>query len=177
MEAASQTSEISGIFEQHTVGTSLRLLLNGCPTVDLAVLKGGRALIAEGVSLVTQVVLRKGDTIYMNDGIYGSFDEQRFASFDEDYPPSGIALDTKGKAKILSGENRPFRAYGPTCDSADAAKYATALFTPVVFPGVLIRCALWIGRSAPRSKMLPRSTKKPSARCPSPAAISPGRMC
>jgi len=79
----------------------------------------GRALCAPGISLVTQVVMRRGDRLYLNDGIYGSFDEQRFISFDEDYPPSGITLDAKGKAKPLTGEKRPFRAYGPTCDSAD----------------------------------------------------------
>src|SRR5580692_9512406 len=68
----------------------------------------GRALCAPGISLVTQVVMRRGDRIYLNDGIYGSFDEQRFISFDEDYPHSGITLDAKGKAKILTGEGRPF---------------------------------------------------------------------
>ena len=88
----------------------------------------GRALVAQGISLVTQVVMRRGDRLYMNDGIYGSFDEQRFLSFDEDYPPSGITLDAKGKAKVLSGEKRPFRAYGPTCDSADV------LPRPVMLP-------------------------------------------
>jgi ornithine decarboxylase len=79
----------------------------------------GRALCAPGISLVTQVVLRRGDRLYLNDGIYGSFDEQRFTSFDEDYPPGAITLDAKGKAKMLAGEKRPFRAFGPTCDSAD----------------------------------------------------------
>ena len=79
----------------------------------------GRALCAPGISLVTQVVMRRGDRLYLNDGIYGSFDEQRFAGFEEDYPPSAFTLDAKGKAKALSGEKRPFRAYGPTCDSAD----------------------------------------------------------
>jgi ornithine decarboxylase len=88
----------------------------------------GRALCAPGISLVTQVVMRRGDRLYLNDGIYGSFDEQRFISFDEDYPPSGITLDTKGKAKPLTGEKRPFRAYGPTCDSADV------LPRPVMLP-------------------------------------------
>ena len=88
----------------------------------------GRALCAPGISLVTQVVMRRGDRLYLNDGIYGSFDEQRFISFDEDYPPSGITLDGKGKAKLLSGEKRPFRAYGPTCDSADV------LPRPVMLP-------------------------------------------
>ena len=79
----------------------------------------GRALVAQGISLVTQVVMRRGDRIYLNDGIYGSFDEQRFASFDENYPPTAFTLDAKGNAKTLPGEKRPFRVFGPTCDSAD----------------------------------------------------------
>lgn len=88
----------------------------------------GRALVGQGISLVAQVVMRRGDRLYMNDGIYGSFDEQRFLSFDEDYPPTGFTLDAKGKAKELTGEKRPFRAYGPTCDSADV------LPRPVMLP-------------------------------------------
>jgi len=88
----------------------------------------GRALCAPGISLVTQVVMRRGDRLYLNDGIYGSFDEQRFIGFDEDYPPTAITLDARGKAKALSGEKRPFRAYGPTCDSADV------LPRPVMLP-------------------------------------------
>jgi len=79
----------------------------------------GRALCAPGLSLVTQVVLRRGDRLYLNDGIYGSFDEQRFAGFDEDYPPTALSLDAKGKVKAPGGEKRPFLAFGPTCDSAD----------------------------------------------------------
>ncbi len=88
----------------------------------------GRALVGQGISLVAQVVMRRGDRLYMNDGIYGSFDEQRFLSFDEDYPPTGFTLDAKGKARELTGEKRPFRAYGPTCDSADV------LPRPVMLP-------------------------------------------
>jgi len=88
----------------------------------------GRALIGQGVSLVTQVVMRRGERVYLNDGIYGSFDEQRFAGFDEDYPPTGFTLDARGKARELTGEKRPFRAYGPTCDSADV------LPRPVMLP-------------------------------------------
>lgn len=91
----------------------------------------GRALCAPGISLVTQVVMRRGDRLYLNDGIYGSFDEQRFPSFDEDYPPTGITLDIKGKAKPLTGPKRPFRAYGPTCDSADV------LPRPVMVPDTI----------------------------------------
>ncbi|MEJ0067485.1 MAG: hypothetical protein WDO24_00535 [Pseudomonadota bacterium] len=35
----------------------------------------GRALVATGMSLVTQVQLRKGDSLYINDGVYGSLSE------------------------------------------------------------------------------------------------------
>jgi len=99
---------------------------------DLKVMcEPGRALCAPGISLVTQVVMRRDDRLYMNDGIYGSFDEQRFTSFDEDYPPTGITLDSRGKAKPLTGELRPFRFYGPTCDSADK------LPRPVMLPDTI----------------------------------------
>src|SRR5258707_12617148 len=79
----------------------------------------GRALCAPGISLVAQVVMRRGDRIYLNDGIYGSFDEQPLTSFYEGYPPSGVTVDTKGKAKFLAVEKRTFPANGPTCNSAE----------------------------------------------------------
>ena len=91
----------------------------------------GRALVGQGISLVTQVQMRRDDRIYLNDGSYGSFDEQRFAGFDENYPPTGITLTAAGKAKTLSGAKRPFRAYGPTCDSADV------LPRPVMLPDAI----------------------------------------
>lgn len=90
----------------------------GIPNLNV-MCEPGRALVAQGISLVTQVVMRRGDRLYLNDGIYGSFDEQRFAGFDENYPATAVSLDAKGNAKLLSGEKRPFRAFGPTCDSAD----------------------------------------------------------
>ncbi|MBV9331805.1 MAG: alanine racemase, partial [Alphaproteobacteria bacterium] len=79
----------------------------------------GRALIAEGVSLVTQVILRKGDRLYINDGIYGSFDELTLPGWTADYPVRVFTLDQKGRALPLPGRHRPFRVYGPTCDTLD----------------------------------------------------------
>ncbi|HEY3638189.1 MAG TPA: hypothetical protein VGK90_08540 [Rhizomicrobium sp.] len=79
----------------------------------------GRALIAEGVSLVTQVTLRKGDTIYMNDGIYGSFDELTLPGWTTDYHTRVFSLDAEGQAVSRSAPDHAFRVYGPTCDTLD----------------------------------------------------------
>jgi ornithine decarboxylase len=71
----------------------------------------GRALVAEASSLLAQVELRKGDALYLNDGSYGAmFDAAHFK-----WPfPTKLVRD--GEA---SSELRPFRFYGPTCDSLD----------------------------------------------------------
>jgi ornithine decarboxylase len=79
----------------------------------------GRALVAEGVSLVTQVILRKGDKLYINDGIYGSFDELTLPGWTADYPIRVFALDGKGRVLTEPAGNKPFRVYGPTCDTLD----------------------------------------------------------
>ncbi len=79
----------------------------------------GRALIAEGVSLITQVILRKGDRLYINDGVYGSFDELTLPGWTADYPVRVFTPDAKGRALPLPGEHKPFRVYGPTCDTLD----------------------------------------------------------
>lgn len=42
----------------------------------------GRALVADGCSVLTQVHLRKGDDLYINDGIYGCLSEIRDAARD-----------------------------------------------------------------------------------------------
>ena len=71
----------------------------------------GRALVAEGSSLLVKVELRKGDALYLNDGSYGSmFDATHFKW------PFPVQMVRDGEA---SGELKPFRFYGPTCDSID----------------------------------------------------------
>jgi len=79
----------------------------------------GRALVAEGLSLITQVFLRKGDKLYINDGIYGSFDELTLPGWSADYHHQVIALDGKGRALTQPAGQTAFRVYGPTCDTLD----------------------------------------------------------
>ncbi len=79
----------------------------------------GRALIAEGLSLITQVVLRKGDSLYLNDGVYGSFDELTLPGWTGDYVHRVFTLDAKGKVSERPAGHKAFRVYGPTCDSLD----------------------------------------------------------
>ena len=72
----------------------------------------GRALVAEGSSLLTRVELRKGDALYLNDGAYGSLFDAAHSRWP--YPAKLIRADGPGQAPL-----RPFRFYGPTCDSVD----------------------------------------------------------
>jgi ornithine decarboxylase len=79
----------------------------------------GRALIAEGVTLINQVILRKGDSLYMNDGVYGSFDELTLPGWTAEYVHRTYTLDGKNRALAMDGPTKAFRIYGPTCDTLD----------------------------------------------------------
>ena len=73
----------------------------------------GRALAAPGLSAVVEVLLRKGDRLYLNDGMYGIFWELRFRGHDR-YPVKAY----RGGAE-LHGTERSYQLYGPTCDGTD----------------------------------------------------------
>jgi ornithine decarboxylase len=73
----------------------------------------GRALVAEGSSLLTRVELRKGDALYLNDGSYG-------ALFDATHNRWPFPVKLQRADGESSPALRPFRFFGPTCDSADA---------------------------------------------------------
>jgi len=69
----------------------------------------GRALVAAGASVVVQVQGRRGDALFINDGIYGSLSDAGAPGFR--YP-----------ARLMRASSAPARAFsffGPTCDSAD----------------------------------------------------------
>jgi len=74
----------------------------------------GRALVAGGGSLVVQVQLRRGDTLFVNDGVYGSLSDAGALGFR--FPARRIRL---GEADALDAALADFALFGPTCDSAD----------------------------------------------------------
>ena len=72
----------------------------------------GRALTAEGASLVTRVELRKDQALYLNDGTYGGlFDAGQCAMV---YPVKRVESESES-----TPDTAEFIFYGPTCDSID----------------------------------------------------------
>lgn len=75
----------------------------------------GRALVAESTSLIVQVELRKENTLYINDGTYGSLFDAGFPHFI--YPVRVLNSPQSDSSNLI-----PFSLYGPTCDSLDYMK-------------------------------------------------------
>jgi ornithine decarboxylase len=82
--------------------------LAGCKIVC----EPGRALVAEGGSVVVRVDLRKGNMLYINDGTYGSLFDAGHPGFV--YPVKAIRPEGE-----MSRELAEFGFFGPTCDSLD----------------------------------------------------------
>ncbi|MEN6543249.1 type III PLP-dependent enzyme [Parvibaculum sp.] len=76
----------------------------------------GRALVADGCSVLAQVQLRKGRDLYINDGIYGCLAEIQLGPLK---PPIRALRRSEGKCVRVAGEEKSFRIFGPTCDSLD----------------------------------------------------------
>ncbi|MEI7668977.1 MAG: type III PLP-dependent enzyme [Pseudomonadota bacterium] len=72
----------------------------------------GRAIVAENGSVIVKVELRKGNSLYINDGVYGSLFDAGYPAFI--YPTRAIRLDGGFSAQSLE-----FKFFGPTCDSLD----------------------------------------------------------
>jgi ornithine decarboxylase len=73
----------------------------------------GRALAASGLSAVVEVLQRKHDRLYVNDGTYGIFWELRFKGHDR-YP-----VTVYRDAQVHEGDTAEFTLFGPTCDAYD----------------------------------------------------------
>jgi len=96
----------------------------------------GRAMVADGASMLVRVTLRKGRRLYINDGTYGSLFDAGALGWR--YPvrlvrpkstvrvsKDGMVPDSNGRgfsAKAPSEKLVPFVFYGPTCDSMDKMK-------------------------------------------------------
>jgi ornithine decarboxylase len=76
----------------------------------------GRALVAGGASVVVQVQHRRGDALYVNDGVYGALADAGALGFR--YPVRLIRLSGPAPSDALSG----YLLFGPTCDSADTMR-------------------------------------------------------
>ncbi|MBV9201220.1 MAG: type III PLP-dependent enzyme [Alphaproteobacteria bacterium] len=74
----------------------------------------GRALVAAGGSIVVQVLLRRGDTLFVNDGTYGNLSDAGVPAFR--FPARRIR---PGRPEDPEEELADFGLFGPTCDSAD----------------------------------------------------------
>ena len=86
------------------------------PLADNAEVLGepGRALAAPGMSAVVEVLLRKNDRLYINDGMHGIFWELQYDEHD------GFPVQPYRNGDLLTGDKMPFIVNGPTCDSEDA---------------------------------------------------------
>ncbi|MFC3127594.1 type III PLP-dependent enzyme [Pseudoroseomonas globiformis] len=73
----------------------------------------GRALVAGGASVVVQVEMRRGDALYVNDGVYGSLSDAGVPGFR--FP---VRLIRPGQPQP-SDALQEFSFFGPSCDSAD----------------------------------------------------------
>ncbi|MEM7206887.1 MAG: type III PLP-dependent enzyme [Pseudomonadota bacterium] len=72
----------------------------------------GRAMVASGCSLLVQVQLRKGDDLYINDGVYQSLSETLVAKL-------RMPARMVNPFRTPSTKMKDFRIMGPTCDCVD----------------------------------------------------------
>jgi ornithine decarboxylase len=119
-----QILDVGGGFPAHYAGVSTPPLEEFMTAIEAGVKKlnlrrdcvlmcePGRALVAHGISIVVQVQLRKGNQLYINDGVYGSFDEM--VSSRVKVPARLVRLRNESTAAL-----EPFVLNGPTCDSLD----------------------------------------------------------
>jgi ornithine decarboxylase len=72
----------------------------------------GRALVATGASVLARVELRRGRSLYLNDGVYGNLAELKWIG---PHFPMRVVRDGAHGAALEA-----FDLFGPTCDSIDS---------------------------------------------------------
>lgn len=85
------------------------------PLADNAEILGepGRALSAPGMSAVVEVLLRKDNRLYLNDGMFGVFWLLRIDG------PDSFPVRAFRDGELIEGDTVEFQLHGPTCDSTD----------------------------------------------------------
>ena len=73
----------------------------------------GRALSAPGMSAVVEILLRKDNRLFINDGMFGVFWLLRIDG------PDSFPVRAYRDGKLFEGETMEFQLHGPTCDSTD----------------------------------------------------------
>lgn len=81
----------------------------------------GRAMVSGAMWLLLRIKARDGQTLYLNDGLYGALGEWR----DMPVPGRHIALTSGGQ--VVAGSETAFTVFGPTCDSLDRVPGAWTL--------------------------------------------------
>ena len=94
---------------------AVRESFSAIPMDDNAEVLGepGRALAAPGMSALVEVILRKDDRLFLNDGMFGIFWVLRIDG------PNQFPVRCYRNGNLLSGEMKSFQLNGPTCDSTD----------------------------------------------------------
>ena len=75
----------------------------------------GRAMVAEAESILVRVEARKGNTLYLNDGAFGTLYDAAHMRFV--FPARRLGAD--GETDDEMAAQAAFSLYGPTCDSID----------------------------------------------------------
>tara|TARA_B100001093_G_scaffold409584_1_gene398630 strand:- start:23 stop:934 length:912 start_codon:yes stop_codon:yes gene_type:complete len=75
----------------------------------------GRAIVAESGSTIVKIILRKKQSLYINDGTYGSLFDAGVPNF---ILPAKMITNGRTHSKKLTS----FNFFGPTCDSLDYMK-------------------------------------------------------
>jgi ornithine decarboxylase len=78
-------------------------------------LDASRAMVEACCCVLVQVLLRKDDAIYVNDGRFGWLH-----ALDRQLRRNSATLQLRRRSGTPSKESRSFRLFGPTCDSYDA---------------------------------------------------------
>jgi ornithine decarboxylase len=76
----------------------------------------GRALVAAGASLVVRVELRRDNFLYINDGVYGSLSDLKYAGLRF---PMRVLRPDGSRVEVLTEDLGDFSLFGPTCDPVD----------------------------------------------------------